>query len=138
MTTLHRLLAAFMPRTPRAGEKWLALTMVAWGAWLLLPFSTFTAGLATTLLARTMSEDAWGMFGVVLGVLALAASFAPAPRARVVMSLALTFMWFFLAGVTISVSFATAGVLYLMLGLHQAIYIYSNILDWRGDELWKT
>lgn len=136
MTTLHRLLAAFLPRTPRAGEKWLALTMLAWGVWLCLPMPTFTAGLATTLLARTMSEDAWGMFGVALGALALAASFAPAPRARVVMSLALTFMWFFLAGVTISVSFATAGVLYLMLGLHQAVYVYSSILDWRGG-MWK-
>jgi hypothetical protein len=137
MTTLHRLLAAFLPRTPRAGEKWLALTMVAWGAWLLLPFSTFTAGLATTLLARTMSEEAWGTFGVVLGVAALIIQRQPWPRLRVLMSALLTVLWFFLAAVTLSVSSASSVVLYLMLGLRQATYLYEDVLDWRGG-VWTS
>lgn len=136
MSRIRRFAESLFPRTPRAGEKWLALTMLAWGAWLLLPPVTFNAGLASTFMAQVADENTWGMVGVGIGVLALVASFAPWPRVRVIMNLALTFLWFFLAGMTISVSSASSGVLYLMLGLHQAVYVYSSILDWRGG-MWK-
>ena len=137
MTTLHRLLAAFLPRTPRAGERWLALTALAWGVWLLLPLNTFRAGLASTLLSEVASEEAWGVFGVALGVAALIIQRQPWPRLRVLMSALLTVFWFFLAAVTLSVSSASSVVLYLMLGLRQATYLYEDVLDWRGG-VWTS
>lgn len=131
------IVGSLSPKSPRAGERWLALTAVAWGVWLLLPLNTFGAGLANTLLAQLATEELWGLLGVTWGALAYGASCGRWPRLRVLMHVVLTILWIFLAGVTMSVSAASSGVLYLMLGLHQAVYLYESILDWRGG-VWKA
>lgn len=137
MSRIRRAANSLLPWSPRAGERWLALTALAWGVWLLLPLNTFRAGLASTLLSEVASEEAWGVFGVALGVAALIIQRQPWPRLRVLMSALLTVFWFFLAAVTLSVSSASSVVLYLMLGLRQATYLYEDVLDWRGG-VWTS
>ena len=131
MTTLHRLLAAFLPRTPRAGERWLALTAVAWGAWLLLPMDTFEAGFGSTIGGKLLSETQWGVLAIALGAFSLIGTQCCRPRLRVVTCVLLTLFWAFLAAVIVP-SGATSAILYLVLGLRQMTFVYDAVLTWRG------
>ena len=134
---MHRVAESLLPKSPRAGERWLALTAMAWGLWLMLPFDAFAAGLSRTLLARMMGEDAWGAFALFIGAFVLTVSYTHWLKVRVAANVLLTVMWMFLAVVTLSVSIAPTGVLYLALGLQHATHVYDSILGWRGER-WRT
>ena len=134
---IGRLVGSLLPKSPRAGERWLALAAMAWGAWLMLPFNAFAAGLSRTILPRMLAEEAWGAFAVLIGVFVLTASYTHWLKVRVAAYAFLTAMWMFLACVTLSVSIAPTGVLYLALALQHATYVYDSILAWRGA-VWRS
>lgn len=128
---VRRFALPLLPRSPRAGERWLALTPAAWGLWLLLPLNTFGAGFGATIGGHMLDENGWGLLALALGVFSMIGAACCRPRVRVAASVTLTLFWMFLAA-TIIPTGATSAVLYLMLGLRQATFIYESVLAWRG------
>lgn len=128
------VIRSFLVQAPRYGEKWNALTAIAWGLWLLMPPDTFKSGLGATLIGQIAPEDIWGIAGIVVGLLALAASYSEMTKVRVVCGIFLTALWFLLAAVTLSVSTASSGILYAMLWAQQMAYVYDAVADWKQEE----
>lgn len=128
------VLSLFLPDSSHVGEKWNALTAMAWGIWLLLPQDTWGAGLYRTFIGAIGTEIQWGLAATVLGGLSLAACIGEWSRLRTSTNILLTMMWFLLALVTLTQSTASSGVLYLLLWGQQMTYVYSSVAsgEWKG------
>jgi hypothetical protein len=74
---MQRMIRSLLdPQAKGAADRWQALTAIAWGAWLLMPFASFA--LPTGIYDHLFlfgSETAWGLGAMAAGVLALVASY---------------------------------------------------------------
>ena len=136
---MQRMIRSLLdPQAKGAADRWQALTAIAWGAWLLMPFASFA--LPTGIYDHLFlfgSETAWGLGAMAAGVLALVASYN-GPGLRLVVNVWMTIWWAFLAlAVTLAVPPATLGVLLAMLALRQMTLIWDSCLDWRAER-WTT
>lgn len=136
---MQRMIRSLLdPQAKGAADRWQALTAIAWGAWLLMPFASFA--LPTGIYDHLFlfgSETAWGLGAMAAGVLALVASYN-GPGLRLVVNVWMTIWWAFLAlAVTLAVPPATLGVLLAMLALRQMTLIWDSFLHWRAER-WTT
>lgn len=136
---MQRLIRSLLdPQAKGAADRWQALTAIAWGAWLLMPFASFA--LPTGIYDHLFlfgSETAWGLGALAAGSLALIASYN-GPGLRLVVNVWMTLWWAFLAlAVTVAVPPATLGVLLAMLALRQMTLTWDSCIEYRAER-WTT
>jgi hypothetical protein len=126
----------WIPVDSRIGERWAGVTAMAWGAWLLLPWSSFQVS-AFRLLGEIVPENAAGAFMVALG-LTVVLTASNGARRRMVANAVLTFAWWFIAATAfISTPASTAFVLLAMMGSKQATFVVNGYLDCKAEQ-WLT
>ena len=84
--------------------------LIGWGAWLLLPFDSFTSSKAFTVLATYFSETTFGLIPVAIGLYILYTLIAFRIARRRYGILAATAFWIFIAVIIGSSNIASTGV----------------------------
>lgn len=109
-------------------EIWQAVYAIAWGFWLLLPFTTFNTFQTWDFLNSLMPESAWGVGTIVFASASIVLTKQRQPYARVAANALLAPGWVFMAWVAIvSTPPATIGALLAVLGLHQLVLLVDAI-----------
>jgi len=93
----NRIRFVFLQADTEFVELWIGLITGLWGAFLLLPWSTFSSHRAYWVMSQQMDELKWGLLLFGLGINQLICFFFLSFRWRKVSSFLLFSLWFYLA-----------------------------------------